>query len=116
MGDRLVAHANRQKSAWPPGFYNAYYQVLTDYLEEINYAGTTAAPRGDAMAVAPACRRCAAARVIIGSGEWQRRGDRRAAAARTLKERLAALKELLDEELITQEEFDARRKEILAEV
>ncbi len=40
LGDRLVAHANTQKAAWPPAFYNAYYSVLTGYLEEINYAGS----------------------------------------------------------------------------
>ncbi len=45
--------------------------------------------------------------MIVGNG---------AAPGRTLKERLAALKELLDEGLITAEEFDGRRKEILAEV
>jgi ssDNA-binding Zn-finger/Zn-ribbon topoisomerase 1 len=35
---------------------------------------------------------------------------------RTRKERLSELKELLDDGLITQEEHDGRRKEILAEV
>ena len=39
-----------------------------------------------------------------------------AAGTRTLKERLTDLKELLAEDMITQDEFDTRRKEILAEV
>ena len=113
LGDRLVAHANTQKSAWTPGFYNAYYQVLTDYLEEINYAGASTAPpapntggAGVGVAALPA---------IIGNGS----GTATAAppvGTRSLKERLAGLKELLDEALITQDEFDTRRKEILAEV
>ena len=38
----------------------------------------------------------------------ERRGSR--------KERLGELKELLDETLITQDEYDTRRREILAEV
>jgi hypothetical protein len=103
LGDRLVAHANIQKSAWTPGFYNSYYKVLTNYLEEINYAGAAATP------VTPTAN----------NGSATGNGTATAAppvGARTLKERLAELKGLLDEELITQDEFDTRRKEILAEV
>ena len=38
------------------------------------------------------------------------------ASPRSLKVRLEELKELLDESLITQDEHDIRRREILAEV
>ena len=111
LGDRLVAHANAQKAAWAPGFYNTYYRVLTEYLEEINYAGANAAPPapttvdGGGGSALPA---------LIGSNGSATAAS--SAPARPLKERLAALKELLDEGLVTQDEFDARRREILAEV
>ena len=98
LGDGLVAHANMQKARWPLPFYNSYYAVLTDYLEEINYAGAQEAAPGAETSALPA---------IIPSG---------AAPDRTLKERLGRLKELLDETLITQDEYDTRRREILAEV
>ena len=121
LGDRLVAHANRQKTAWTPGFYNAYYKVLTDYLEEINYAGTTAAPSAVTLATAPSLQTVAQPPALIGNNGGNGSGQSAATSiapppTRTLKERLAALKELLDEGLVTQEEFDVRRKEILAEV
>ena len=116
LGDRLVAHAVRQKSRWEPAFYDAYYKVLTDYLEEINYGGVGAdSPPasnsggvgrqtvGQPPAVIPGVGAVAGTSVT-------------AAPARTRKERLGELKELLDEAVITQEEFDARRREILAEV
>ena len=111
LGDRLVAHAGAQKSAWPPAFYNAYYFVLTGYLEEINYAGQ-AAPYATDTSALPA--------VIAGNGAALAAPPAVLAAApsgtRTLKERLNDLKELRAEEIITQEEFDERRKAILAEV
>ena len=105
LGDRLVAHANRQKSAWTPGFYNAYYLVLTNYLEEINYAGgvTPAVETSAVPAVIPS-----AATAVMTSPTLT--------GTRTLKERLNDLKELRAEDIITQEEFDERRKAILAEV
>ena len=91
--------------------------MLTDYLEEINYAGTSAAPTVTAMSVAPPLQTVAQPPAIIGSnGNSQSTTAAAPPPARTLKERLAALKELLDEGLVTQEEFDARRKDILAEV
>ncbi len=98
MGNSLVAHANMQKARWPLPFYNSYYAVLTAYLEEINYGGAQAAAPGAETSALP---------VIIPAG---------AGPDRTLKERLGRLKELLDETLITQDEYDTRRREILAEV
>ena len=118
LGDRLVAHAGVQKSTWLPAFYNAYYLVLTGYLEEINYAGgqpaatpgSSALPAvisGSSAVVDGTATAVAAAPAVISAA---------APAARTLKQRLGDLKELLDEEIITRDEFDVRRQEILAEV
>ncbi|MDQ2800564.1 MAG: SHOCT domain-containing protein, partial [Armatimonadota bacterium] len=105
LGARLVQHANAQKATLTPAFYNAYYRVLTQYLEEINFAG--------AQSAAPALTSAApvaAPPAIVGTPNGV------SAPARTRKERLAELKELLDDGLITQEEHDSRRREIVAEV
>jgi hypothetical protein len=117
LGDRLVQHATAQKPLLAPAFYDSYYRVLTDYLEEINYGGVDAVPpaqsapsapnAGGAGGVVPALMPpTSAAPAVSGNG----------GAGRSLKDRLASLKELRDEEIISQEEFDARRREILAEV
>ena len=121
LGDRLVAHATAQKAILPPAFYNSYYKVLSEYLEEINYGGTQAATstglapgRGLArqaptpLAVAPSLQTVPSPPALIGSNGGT--------PARSRKERLAELKELRDDGTITQDEFDTRRKEILAEV
>ena len=99
----------RRKPLLAPAFYDSYYKVLSDYLEEINYGGTQA-PRSPL-----ACRPVSANR------RARPRPSSAATAAlrpptRSRRDRLAELKELLDEGLITQDEFDARRREILAEV
>jgi hypothetical protein len=109
LGDRLVAHALVQKSAWLPAFYNAYYHVLTNYLEEINYAGGTAS-------VNTASAETSAVPAVIPNGVTTVATAPAPNGTRTLKERLNDLKELRTEDIITQEEFDERRKEILAEV
>jgi len=110
LGDRLVAHANTQKARWPLPFYNSYYAVLTGYLEEINYGGASEAPPPQ----------------VWGAGEDKAREEVPSlpapqtwgggASPRSRRERLGELKELLDETLITQDEYDTRRREILAEV
>jgi len=64
---------------------------------------------------APAAEQTALPVVISGSASVAALAPP-AAGTRTLKERLTNLKELLAEDMITQDEFDARRKEILAEV
>lgn len=104
LGDRLVQHANAQKALLDPAFYDSYYKVLTDYLEEINYAGT----QGGTTAAA---RTVSAPPAVIPAN-----GTATAAPTRTLKERLAELKELMDSGLITPDEFASRRAHILAEV
>ena len=120
LGDRLVAHANTQKAAWPPAFYNAYYSVLTGYLEEINYAGEQTPRQPPPPAVpadpSPINGRGAGTGVVSAVPAVIANGTATTAPVRTRKERLAELKELLDEGLITAEEFDGRRREILAEV
>ncbi len=123
LGNRLVAHANAQKMNWPPAFYDAYYKVLSGYLEEINYGGSEPNPPaskepnppapfpkkeggggGDGPNLTPA--------IIPTIAE----GNGAAAPTRTLRERLVELKGLLDDGIVTQAEFDTRRREILAEV
>ena len=124
LGDRLVAHAVAQKPRWESAFYDAYYKVLTNYLEEINYAGTgegvSQAPNSGATAPGGGVglgRQTVAQPPAIIPGVGAVAGAMLAEApVRTRKERLRELKELRDEELISQEEFDARRREILAEV
>ena len=108
LGDRLVAHALVQKSAWLPAFYNAYYHVLTNYLEEINYAGGMA-PTGPASVETSAVPAVIPGVAAVATAPAP-------TVTRTLKERLNDLKELRAEDIITQEEFDERRKAILAEV
>ena len=120
LGDRLVSHATAQKRLLAPAFYDSYYKVLTEYLEEINYGGTQAAPPAPSsggagtitpLAVAPSLQTVASPPALIGGN-----GGSATASPRSRRDRLAELKELLDEGLITQDEFDARRREILAEV
>ena len=106
LGDRLVAHAQAQKPQWPPPFYDSYYAVLTEYLEEINYGGASM----PAPTVAPSPPSTVPAVIPGETASVVPTGTR------TLKERLASLKELLGDELITQDEHDERRKAILAEV
>ena len=115
LGDRLVAHAVAQKSRWPLGFYDSYYQVLTDYLEEVNYGGS--AETGPVPNSGGVGRQTVAnpPAVVPGNGVTVSAGAV-TAPSRTRKERLGELKDLLDEGLISQAEFDERRKAILAEV
>jgi len=98
-------------------FYDSYYKVLSEYLEEINYGGTQAASgtglarqAPTPVALAPALQTVASPPALIGSNGAS------VTPTRSRKDRLAELKELLEEGLVTQDEFDARRREILAEV
>ena len=102
FGDRLVQHANEQKTRLNADMYDAYYKVLSDYLEQINYGSMDAA-----ISAAP---RPAAVKAGAPSPPAQ------PAAKATVRERLVHLKELFDDGLITQEEFDLQRKSILSDV
>jgi hypothetical protein len=104
LGDRLVQHATAQKPLMTPAFYDSYYLVLTDYLEEINYAG--AAPAAVPLVVSAPVSTVPA---LIGSGQP-------ASETRSIKDRLAQLKNLRDEDMISTDEYEQRRQQILAEV
>jgi hypothetical protein len=43
LGNRLVAHVQAQERALPDEIYRPYQQAISDYLEQINYAGPAAA-------------------------------------------------------------------------
>lgn len=114
LGGRLVQHANSHKSTMEPAFYDSYYAVLTDYLEEINYSGS--APAASATSTAANGASTSTSYSTSQSTAHAVAAAVPSTATRSRKERLAELKELLDEGLITQEEHDGRRREILAEV
>ena len=121
LGDHLVQHAQAQKAQYPTDFYNSYYKVLTDYLEEINYSGQQATSsqtnqNGTPLLMAPALQPVAATPAVIGSNGTAVSVPAAVSSKSTRKERLIELKELLDEGLITPEDYDTRRKEILSEV
>jgi hypothetical protein len=109
LGARLVQHANNQKMVLAPSFYDPYYKVLTDYLEEINYAGGGQAP-------VTAIQTTSGVPAVIPATASPEPAPAAAPARATLKERLLETKELLDEGFITQEEYEARRQAILKEM
>ena len=109
LGGLMVIHANEQKSRWALPFYNSYYAVLSAYLEEINYGGSQGISRESAGRGSEGAASSAPTETPMASPSVT-------ASPRSLKVRLGELKELLDESLITQDEHDIRRREILAEV
>jgi hypothetical protein len=125
VGNRLVAHAQVQEKALPPAIYRPYQKAISDYLEEINYAGPGAAVPVNPVAAAPAPPTPAA----IGTGDGAATAVAPPAAApalpppaapsssvQSIRERLANLKGLYEEGLITEDDFNTRRAAILAEV
>ena len=118
LGSRLVQHAGAHKASMEAAFYDAYYAVLTDYLEEINYSGEApaASPISTAANGASTSTSFATSQATSQAVATSAPSTSTPPAVRSRKERLAELKELLDEGLITQDEHDGRRKEILAEV
>ena len=109
LGQRMVVHANAQKVTLEPEVYNPYYKVLTDYLEEIGYAG-------EGHGVAPATTASTYAGSQLPATIAIAPTSAADPARRTVRERLKDLKELLDDGLITDGEHDKRRQEILADV
>jgi hypothetical protein len=89
--------------------YRPYQKAISDYLERINYAGfgnspalTVASP---APIPAPTVTPALPAPVTNGNGN-----------GKSVRERLADLKGLLEDGLIDQSDFDSRKAAILAEV
>lgn len=111
LGNRLVAHAQLQEKALPAGIYRPYQKAISDYLEEINYAGPGAAVAMNPVAPVPALAAPTAPPVPNNGGATEG-----ASPAQTIRERLAHLKSLYDDDLITEEEFNARKTAILAEI
>jgi hypothetical protein len=113
MGQQLLAHVEQQNARnFGRAILRPYQQAITDYLENINYnpemPAVIVAPIAPApVAVAPAPVAAPAQPVVVAPGP---------ASLGSLKERLANLKVLLEEELITQADFEARKAAILTEV
>ncbi len=128
LGNRLVAHVQAQERALPPAIYRPYQQGISDFLEEINYAGPAAAvPVTPAAAAPPGVPE--AAGTANGAGSPGTIGGPAVAAptpalpqpaatpstGQNIRERLTNLKSLFDDGLITSEDYDTRRATILAE-
>ncbi len=103
-----------------PAIYRPYQKAIAD-LEEINYAGPAAAvPVGPAALPAPGTR----PKGGNGEPELPLRAPRYppegrvigGAGVQNIRERLASLKSLFEEGLITEEDFNTRKAAILAEV
>ncbi len=109
LGDKLVLHVQSQERILPSMIYRPYQKAISDYLERINYAGfgnspalTVASP---APIPAPTVTPALPAPVTNGNGN-----------GKSVRERLADLKGLLEDGLIDQSDFDSRKAAILAEV
>ena len=112
LGDRLVDHVKAQERALTPAIYRSYQKAISDYLESINYAGfgsgvpvaTKAETKPEATPptqapVMPAPTATDAAPVP---------------AAKSMRDKLAELKGLLDDGLIEDDEYKTARAAILA--
>ena len=110
MGNLLVRHVQSQEKILPPVIYRPYQKAISDYLERINYAGPGGAPAVTAPPVVTA--------TVVANAPVTPPPAAIAPAAngKTVRERLADLKGLFDDGLITQEDFDARKTTILADV
>ena len=114
LGSLLVSKSNEQKSILPPAVYDPYYKVLTDYLEEIGFSG-------EGHATAP----LSATPAVIGGTSIANGNHENStvgavastnAVAKSVRERLEHLTELLTDGLVTQQEYDTRRREILSDI
>jgi len=133
MGNLLVAHVQRQERSLPREIYRPYQSAISDYLEQINYAGPGApvavepvqpvvtAPAGTPVAasanggMAPAAAAAMPAPAPV-AGALPSPPPNGGGGVQTVRERLANLKMLLDEGLITQEDFNTRKASILSEI
>ncbi len=130
LGNRLVAHVQAQQRALPSAIYRPYQKAIADYLEEINYAGNNrAVPVAPVAAARKRRRRCShergaggaiggptAAQPTAALPSPAGSGAGGASTAQSIRERLANLKSLLDDGLITEDDFNSRKAAILAEV
>lgn len=120
LGNLLVGHAQAQKNSLPPVIYRPYQKAISDYLEEINYAGP-----GAPVAVAPVPAAAAVPAGAPSNGDGPTTIAQSppalpspvpASSGQTVRERLANLKSLLEDGLITDEDFAARKATILSEI
>jgi hypothetical protein len=121
MGNLLVRHVQEQEPILPAAIYRPYQKAIADYLERINYAG----PGGNAVTI-PTASTPAATPLATPAASSNGGGAAGAtvavlpttapAPAKSIRERLADLKSLFDEGLITEEDFNTRKAAILAEV
>ncbi len=122
LGNHLVAHARTQERALPAAIYRPYQKAISDYLEQINYAGP-----GAPVAVTPvAAPAPPVATATPTNGASQTNGAAATTATiaplaaapnqRTVRERLVELKGYLEDGLIDQADFDARKATILADL
>jgi len=118
LGNRLVAHVQAQERALPSAIYRPYQQAISDFLEEINYAGPAAA-----LPVAPAAGTNGAGLTEAVAGPTSGpptpalpQPSAAPSAAQSIRERLANLKSLFDDGLITSDDYDTRRATILTEI
>lgn len=142
MGNLLVGHVQRQEKSLPREIYRPYQQAISDYLEQINYAGPAApvpvnpvapvsvpagvpagvgAPANGAAPVAavPGPTVTAPTPALPAPGMAQTQAAAPAPSGGNIagiKERLANLKMLFDEGLITEDDYNTRRAAILTEI
>lgn len=119
MGNRLVAHVQAQQRALPAALYRPYQRAISDYLEQINYSGA-----GAPVPVNPTPELAAPAAAAMGDGarpaaalpQPAAAGPSQPTAGQSVRERLANLKSLFEEGLITEGDYNTRKAAILAEV
>jgi hypothetical protein len=121
VGQALLQHVDAQSRRFPRPILRPYQTAITDYLEQINYnPGGPAVPVAvvslptPIAAVKPAVTAPAAAAAAAPASPAAAPvgGD----GIASVRARLASLKALFDEELITKEDYDSRRAVILTEV
>lgn len=137
MGNRLVAHVQAQERILPAPVYRPYQKAVSDYLEHINYAGPGGPPAVAAvattvpaplMAPPPTAAIVPPVPVTNGSGSGAATATvappvtttpaapPNGSGVNAVRERLANLRMLLDEGLITDEDFKTRKEAILKDI
>ncbi|WP_395139700.1 SHOCT domain-containing protein, partial [Armatimonas sp.] len=110
LGQQLLMHVEAQNARnFGRIILRPYQQAITDYLESINYN-----PEAPAAVIAPVPPRLPGGGATMGIAPVATASV--PASLGSLKERLANLRELLTEGLITEADFEARKASILTEV